>query len=117
MLLHCKAKFFCYLDRIAALAGAIGKNNDLYEGAINKCLKVIAQCAVLNPQALRIEAGMFNVKERADVLMIRLFTKICVIGKGVLFECLEQSMRTEIRSVKKSKSFANKVMDAAKRLN
>ena len=117
MLLHCKAKIFCHLDRVAAIAGSVGRNSRLYDGVIDKCLKVIAQCAVLNTKALKIEAGMFNVKERADVLMIRLFTKICLIRRGVLFEWLEQSMRTELRSVKKCKSsFANKVINAAKRL-
>ena len=64
MLLHCKAKIFGHLDRVAAIAGSVGRNSRLYDGVIDKCLKVIAQCAVLNTKALKIEAGMFNVKER-----------------------------------------------------
>ena len=115
MLLHCKAKFFCHMDRVAAIAGGSSR---LYDGVIDKCLKIIAQCAVLNPKALRIETGMFNMKERTDILMLRLFTKICIIGKGVLYECLEKSMKIEVRSLKSNKySFVNKVIEAAKRLN
>ena len=118
MLLHCKAKIFCHLDRVAAIAGSVGRNSRLYDGVIDKCLKIIAQCAVLNPKALRIETGMFNMKERTDILMIRLFTKICIIGKGVLYENLKKSMKIEVRSLKSNKySFVNKVIEAAKRLN
>ena len=123
-LLHCKAKVLCYFDTLMAIAGSSGNYYKLYDKLIDECLLAITKYKGFNKLAARAESGLFlNVKYRGDILMVRLFAKICAIGKGLVFDIIMSSIKNLTESQKanpeklcKNGTFALELLSAIKRL-
>ena len=76
-----KAKIWSQMDGIMAVVGAGGCKTSAFHNIADKCVhKVLKQIVghwSLNPQALRVESGVWDTVTRIDMLVLRFFTKIC----------------------------------------
>ena len=123
-LLHCKAKVLCYFDTLMAIAGSSGNYYKVYDKLIDDCLLAITKYKGFNKLAARAESGLFlNVKYRGDILMLRLFAKICAVGQGLVFDIIMSSIKNLTESQKanpeklcKNGTFALELLSAVKRL-
>ena len=64
-----------------AVTGAGGRDSSAFfnkaDDSITKVLKSIAGYARCTQELLRIESGLWDTRTRADMLVMRFFTKIC----------------------------------------
>ena len=88
-----------------AITGAGGRELSAFsnkaDDSITKVLKSIAGYARCTQELLRIESGLWDTRTRADMLVMRFFTKICSADHDSLIwrvvRMLMQKVSTELR--------------------
>jgi len=135
MVTFARAKIWSHFDSLMAVTGTGGtKTGAFYKVAdtcINNVLKMVVGHAHWNVPALRIESGIWDTVSRADMLMLRFFTKICssdpesLVARAVRMSMssITESMCTELetkymkKDVVYKQSWAQQVLAAASRLH
>ena len=134
MVTFARAKIWSHFDSLMAVTGTGGtKTGAFYKVAdtcINNVLKMVVGHAHWNVPALRIESGIWDTVSRADMLMMRFFTKICSSDpKSLVYRAVQMAMsditesmwaELETKHVRKDvvykQSWAQQVLAAAWRL-
>ena len=135
MVTSARAKIWSYFDSIMALTGAGGTLSSAFcnkaDDNITKVLKSIVGYARCTQELLRIESGIWDTRTRADMLVMRFFTKICSSDHdSLIWRVVRMSMQklsTEVRGKPCTKwnfsnyvhrqSWAQQVLAAAERLD
>jgi len=99
MTIFARAKIWSYLDSVMAIAGAGGAVSSAFcrvaDACIGSVLRSIGGYAAFNPEALRIESGVWDTRTRTDMLVMRFFTKICSADHdSLVWRVVKMSMRT-----------------------
>ena len=97
MVTFARAKIWSHFDSLMAVTGTGGtKTGAFYKVAdtcINNVLKMVVGHAHWNVPALRIESGIWDTVSRADMLMMRFFTKICSSDpKSLVYRAVQMAM-------------------------
>ena len=75
------AKVFCHFNLVAAIAGSGGSKSSAAwaknDKIITSALRTITRLPNANASILRFEFGVWDVQARIDMLMLRLFAKLC----------------------------------------
>ena len=81
MIMLARATIWSYLDAGMAIMGAGGAFASVFyrmaDGSIDKVLRSIVGYAKWRREALGVESGIWDTRTRADMLVMRFFTKIC----------------------------------------
>jgi hypothetical protein len=81
MVTFSRAKIWSYFDAITAVTAAGGRDSSAFfnkaDDSITKVLKSIAGYERCTQEFLCIESGLWDTRTRADMLVMRFFTKIC----------------------------------------
>ena len=134
MVTFCRAKIWSYFDAIMAVTGAGGSDSSAFfnkaDESITKVLKSIAGYARCTQELLRIESGLWDTRTRADMLVMRFFTKICSADHdSLIWRVVRMSMQQILTDVRKDpckkwsfvnyvhrQSWVQQVLAAAERL-
>ena len=98
MVIFARAKIWAHFDALMGMTGAGGAFASAFyrtaDDNINKVLRSVLGYAPWHREALRIESGIWDTRTRADMLVMRFFTKICSSDRdSLIWRVVRMSMQ------------------------